>query len=120
MTKEEAVSWLRRYRRDRIQYGVKPWSTNWKLKNNFFNQYVYERYLVLELIRRINESPLPPIEVVRNFYHFIDDILCESDDGQFITHYFSSIMENCAGDILRYLREKDSADNRKEKKNDTN
>lgn len=109
MTKEEAVSWLRRYRRSNTVYGIKPWSSQWKYKNYPFNRHIYEQYLTFELIRRIKESTLPPLEVVRNFYFFMDNILCESDDAQFITHYFASMMENCAGDILRYLRERDAA-----------
>lgn len=113
MTREEAVSWLRQYRRNDT---YKPSRQLFGWRSNYdFNRAVYERYLILELIDRIKQSSIPPIEVVRRFYYDMDDILCESENSR--TWAFASTMENCAGDILRYLRGKE-AERRKE--NDKN
>ena len=105
MTKDEAVTCLRRYGRSRMGWNLTPWSPRWKMKNYAFEKNVYEQVLIKEMIRKIRDSDLSPVETVRKFYYFLDDILCESEDGQFITHYFAAVMENCAGELLRYLRE---------------
>lgn len=100
MTREEAVSCLREYRRKSMCRSSKQlfgWRPNYD-----FNKTVYERYLILELIKRINQSSMPPVEVIRQFYYEMDDMLCESECSK--TWAFASTMENCAGDILRYLR----------------
>lgn len=107
MTREEAISLLRRYRREVPRYNLQFWSGFGTRFNYHANKSVYERFLVMELIRRINESDQDPIEVVRDFYYFMDDILCESEDLKPVAHYFESLMENMTGDILRCLREKE-------------
>lgn len=112
MTKDEAIAWLRRYRKEET-YIPSRRLYGWR-KNYEFNHAVYERYLVLELIRRIRASAMPPLEVVRRFYYAMDDVLCESEDGHAITHTFASMMENCASDILHYLRAKDKEGERDE------
>ena len=103
MTREEAVSWLRRYRRDET---YKPCKTlfGWKLNYDFMRA-SYERYLILELIRRIDDSLKDPIDVVADFYYWMDDMVCNSEEKR--TWAFASTMENCCVDILRYLREKE-------------
>ena len=103
MTKEECIAWLRQYRRKETDAPTKK-LLNWK-RNAQFDRAVYERFLVQELIGRIQRSRLPPIEVVRRFYYQMDDILTESENPG--TWAFASTIENCAGDILRYLREKE-------------
>lgn len=103
MTRDEAVSWLRQYRRCDTD---KPSKKLFGWRNNYdFNRAVYERYLILELIDRIKRSSKPPIEVVRLFYYEMDDILCESENAE--TWAFASMMENCARDILQFLRGKE-------------
>ena len=67
-----------------------------------FERSVYERYLILELIEWIKSSECPPLLVVQKFYDAMDDMLCNSESA--LTWSFTSIMENCASDILRYLR----------------
>lgn len=101
MTKEEAISALRRYRREETFPPSRRMLGGGK-RCYEFNRAVYERYLVLELIHRIMDSPLPPIEVVRRFYWAMDDIICESERRR--TWAFVSIMENCAHDIVIYLQ----------------
>lgn len=104
MTQEEAVSWLRQYRRNDT---YKPSRQLFGWRSNYdFNRAVYERYLILELIDRIKQSSIPPIEVVRRFYYDMDDILCESENS--ITWTFASYMENSTRDILNYLRRKEN------------
>lgn len=100
MTREEAVSWLRQYRKNDT-YKPSRHLFGWKGSYDF-NRAVYERYLILELIDRIKKSSIPPMEVVRRFYYEMDDILCNSECAA--TWAFASTMENSAGDILRYLR----------------
>lgn len=100
MTQDEAVSYLRRYRRTDTWKPTKE-LFGWRLNYDFVRS-VYERSLVLELIDRIKRSRASPINVVRHFYYEMDDVLCESENAR--TWEFASMMENCAGDILRYLR----------------
>lgn len=107
MTREEAISYLRRYRRTDT---YKPSKALFGWRNNYqFEEAVYARYLVLELIERISHSSEDPIEVVRSFYYWMDDMLCTSENGR--TWAFSSLMENCCSDILRYLRRKEKNEN---------
>lgn len=103
MTKEESIAWLRQYRRKETDAPTKK-LFDWK-RNVQFDRAVYERFLVQELIGCIQKSKLPPIEVVRRLYYRMDDILTESENPR--VWAFASTMENCAGDILRYLREKE-------------
>ncbi len=106
MTREEAISWLRRYRRYETDC---PSRKLFGWRNNYdFNRAVYERYLILELIDRIKRTFIPPIEVIRQFYYEMDDVLCESENAE--TWAFASIMENCAQDILQFLREKEKGE----------
>lgn len=103
MTKEEAIYWLRRYRRtqtytpDRKLYG---WNGTYD-----FTRAGYERFLIENLIYWIRDSKLPPIEVVRKVYWDLDNILVTSENSK--TWAFASTMENCASDILRYLKAKE-------------
>lgn len=99
MTREEAVSLLRRYRRNET-YTPSKRLFGWKLNYEFMRT-VYERMLILELIRRIKTTDQNPLNVVRDFYYKMDDILCESENPK--TWAFASTMENCAADIARYL-----------------
>lgn len=73
----------------------------WKM-NYEFKRAVFERYLILGLIEQIRQSDCPPMTVVQNFYDAMDDMVCNSESA--LTWDFASIMENCAADILRYLR----------------
>ncbi len=109
MTREEAVSLLRRYRRDETYVPSKQ-LFGWQ-RNHEFDRAVYERMLVLELIRNIKSTDQEPISIVQDFYYKMDDILCESDCAK--TWAFASTMENCAADILRYLREGSTQEKRR-------
>jgi len=109
MTREEVISWLRRYRRDET-YKPSKRLFGWKLNYDFMRA-SYERFLVLELIRRINDSLKEPMDVIIDFYYRMDDIVCESEQSR--TWTFASTMENCCADILRYLREKEKNEDAK-------
>lgn len=108
MTKQEAISLLRRYRRNQL---FKPSPRLARLFRSYReNEYISEiwaRFLVRTLIQRIQQASngTNPIEVVRDFYYQMDDVLCESENPRIWA--FASTMENEAGDILRYLRRKE-------------
>lgn len=105
MTREEAVSLLRRYRRDVCRFN--PRFFTMPQRNVLFRNCVYEKFLLDELIRRIRHSTEPPIDVVYDVYSMLDDILSESDDDHFETHRFAAELEREAGQILRYLKMKE-------------
>lgn len=109
MTREKAVLLLRRYRRDEV-YKPSKKLLGWRMNYQFMRA-SYERFLVLELIRRINTSTKDPIKIVQDLYYEMDDIVCESDRSK--TWAFASTMENCCADILRYLREKEKDEDAK-------
>lgn len=100
MTKEEAISLLRRYRREET-YTPSRNLLGWKMTHDF-KRSVYERYLILELIRRIKESNCPPTVVIRSFYSFMDEMIGDSDHSR--TWEFASYMEMCLRDILIYFQ----------------
>lgn len=105
MTREEAIDWLRRYRRGipRFNYGFGVLR-----KNPDFLRQAFEQHVVSELIGRIQKQPdRDPIQVVYGLYSMLDDVLSSSNDDHFITHQYASMMENISRDILRYLREKE-------------
>lgn len=102
MTKAEAVSWLRRYRRGiRISPVYRPMGR----RDGVFTAHVYERHLILWLIGRIWESDRDPIETVQKIYWDMDMFLLGSANPY--TNDFLKRMEKAAGDILDYLREKE-------------
>lgn len=101
MTREEAISLLRRYRRDVYRYNEK--SVIFPKRNAHFKICVYGRFLVDDLIRRIAVSYEDPIKVVSRRYSELDEILGDSDDDHFETHAFAALMEYEAGNVLRYL-----------------
>lgn len=109
MTREVAVSWLRRYRRNEV-YKPSKKLFGWKMNYEFMRA-SYERFLVLELIRKIDESNRDPILIVQDLYYKLDDMVCESERSK--TWAFASTMENCCADILRYLREKEKNEDAK-------
>lgn len=111
MTCDEAVSLLRRYRRDAYTYN--PRFLAMKERDALFVNQVYGRFLAEELIRRMKASEKSPLTVVHDFYTMMDDMLCETDDDHFETLRFARQMEHETGNILRYLREKE-----KEKENE--
>ena len=103
MTREEAISYLRRYRRNEV-YKPSKNLFGWR-RNYYFDEAVYTRFLILELIDRINSSTKDPIETIRDFYYWMDDMMCGSEQNR--TWAFSSCMENASRDIIRYLRAKE-------------
>lgn len=105
MTCDEAVSLLRRYRRDAYTYNSS--FLTMKDRDTLFVYGVYGRFLVEELIRRIKAGRESPVDVVHDFYTMMDDMLCETDDDHFETLRFARRMEHETGNILRYLREKE-------------
>ena len=102
MTREEARSLLRRYRREMYRYN--PKAMIFPKRNDYLETCVYGDYLICELIRKINASQEDPIRVVSLVYIKLDDILGDSDDDHFETHRFAARMEQECGNILRYLR----------------
>lgn len=104
MTREEAVSILRRLKRD---YREKK-SYIWCPKQNVeFQKTIYIKCLIDEMIKQIRCSHTDPITTVRGFQSFFSDILGDSDDDHFETHRFAGIMEYESGNILRYLLDKE-------------
>lgn len=101
MMQEEAISLLRRYRRN--VYQRHSGSVTFLKRDVYFQTCVYGRYLVSELIRKIHESEDDPIQVVSRAYSELDDILGDSDDDHFETHRFAARMEHECGNVLRYL-----------------
>ena len=101
MTKEEAISLLRRYRREET-YAPSINLLGWKKVTYDFKRSVYERYLILELIRRIKESNCLPTVIVQSFYSFMDEMIGDSDHSR--TWEFASYMEMCMKDILIYFQ----------------
>ena len=101
MTREEAISLLRRYRRDVYRYNEK--TVIFPKRNAYFKICVYGRFLVDDLIRKIMHSYDDPIRVVSRRYSELDEILGDSDDDHFETHAFAALMEYECGNVLRYL-----------------
>lgn len=113
MTREEAISLLRRYRRTVYRYDPKFIAFHkWDI---LFQTCVHGRFLVDEMIRSIRHSEGGPIETVYDIYSKLDEVLGESDDDHFETHRFAALMEDEAGNILRYLKivEKEQNENAK-------
>lgn len=104
MTKEEAISHLRHYRRMAC---VRHSCATFTCQQNHFKRCVYRDYLISELIRRINQSEEDPIRVVSNFAWELEYILGEADDSHFETLAFTRVMESEACCIERSLREKE-------------
>lgn len=102
MTRDEAASVLRRYRRSVFRYNEKYMI--FSKRNTLFRECVYGKILVDEIIRRIRESNEDPIKVVSRLYSKLDSILGDSDDDHFETHAFAALMEYLTGDILQYLQ----------------
>lgn len=102
MTREEAISLLRRYRRTVYRYNSRyvPFTK----QDTLFKTCVYGRFLIDEMIRKIRYSEDGPIETVYDIYSDLDWVLGESDDDHFETHRFAALMEYEAGNILRYLK----------------
>lgn len=98
MKRTEAIYWLHRYLREEVG-GRFTW------RDDGLRKATYARQMVQELAQRIRRSPEPPIEVVRQFYDEMDDILCESERR--LTWAFASTMESLAAELLRYLRSKE-------------
>ena len=109
MTREQAIFWLRQYRRKEVyQPTSNLFGQFWKNSSYEFMKTSYERSLIPELIDRIKHSSKDPIEVVRDFYYWMDDMVCESEEKSIWD--FASTMENICSDILHYLREKERND----------
>ncbi len=102
ITREEARSLLRRYRREAYRYN--PKAVIFPRRNEYLETCVYGDYLICELIRKISASTADPIQIVSLMYMELDDILGDSDDDHFETHRFAARMEQECGNILRYLR----------------
>lgn len=105
MTGNEAIEWLRKYRRSipRFNYGFGILH-----KDSEFLKQSFEQFIVIDLIDKIRMHPNEdPIQIVYQLYSDMDYVQSHSDDDHFITHNCASMMENIARDILRYLREKE-------------
>lgn len=106
MTAEEAIGWLRKYRRDIPRFNYTYGALH---QNKEFLYQSFEQYIVQELIEamKIINSRSDPIDIVFRLYCDLDHVLSHSDDDHRITHNCASMMENITRDILRYLREKE-------------
>lgn len=102
MTREEAISLLRRYRRAVYRYNAKL--IVFPKRDALFRTCIYGRFLIDEMIRKIRCAKDGPIEVVYKIYSDLDRVLGESDDDHFETHRFAALMEHEVGNILRYLK----------------
>ena len=117
MTRDEAISLIRRYKRDTFfMCNVGRWPRFLKRKNSRvaiqiadirWKISVYGQFLCNYLIDKIEHSNSDPIEEVYKLYSLLDDVLGDSADDHFVTHKFAAIMENQTGHILRYLRSKE-------------
>ncbi len=63
--------------------------------------------MIDEIIRKLQYSQADPIDVVSDIRSKLDEVLGDSDDDHFITHEFARSLEYEAGNILRYLRDKE-------------
>lgn len=90
MMREEAVSLLRRYKRD-LRSRYKARFVHFYTQDVMFKRSVMGSFLCDTLISRIRHSPEPPIDVVYDFYSMLDDVLSESEDDHFETHQFASV-----------------------------
>ena len=102
MTREEAISLLRRYRRT---VRINPLYVSWGKSDYITQRYVYERYLILRLIERIANSSEPPLRLIHNAYWAVDMFMLESESRY--TQRFLRIVERCIGDIMEYLEDQD-------------
>ena len=102
MTKSEAVSFLRRYRRD---VRISPLYIPWRKNDYVIQKYAYMRYVIGLLIEKIRNSNENPIAVVHKAYWNSDMFMMESDNVY--THKFLKIVTECLGDILVDLRYED-------------
>lgn len=105
MTQDQAITYLREYRR--FCGHVFNESALYRSMRIKHRDLCYRRYLVSELIQRINDSDDDPIRTVEDVIAELDFVLGESDDDHFVTHRFAAAMEYEAHYILRYLRAKE-------------
>lgn len=102
MTKDQAVAYLRDYRK--FCGHVFNESALWNQLRVNYRNLCYRRYLISVLIQRIKDSDYDPIYTVQHTVWELDNILGESDEDHFITHKFAAVMESEACFILRYLK----------------
>ena len=107
MTRETAIGYLREYRRImRRNPIIRSRASRFNMRCRIdFKTEVYTACLIDELIDRIRRSERDPIEIVREFYYWMDNVICSSERA--MTWEFTGTMENIASDILSYLREKE-------------
>lgn len=101
MTNEEAISLLRRYKRDVYRYN--PKYILYAKQNSYFQKCVYGRFLIDQVIEKLQHTEKSVIYVVNRIYSQLDEVLGDSDDDRFITHRFAAVVEYEAGNLLRYL-----------------
>ena len=100
MTREEAVTLLRKYRREtRISPLYVPF-----FRNDYrMERYVLDRYLTKGLIREIGNSDSNPISIIQEAYWNVDDLILESSNPY--TNHFARMVQCSLGDILEFLLE---------------
>ena len=101
MTKGEAIIVIRQWQKYIPKYNMKGLARkNYDLLYSCWAQAVSE-----ELIQEIRKDEKDdPIQTVRNFWSWMENILAYSDDNHTITHTFASTAENIARDILLELQ----------------
>ena len=101
MTKERAISLLRRYRGGVLSPPQHYCLATWTMYE--FGERVYMQYIVGELINRIRDAPpsVHPLDVVQKFYYWIDDIMLDSKNP--ITQRFTKTVYRIATDLSEYL-----------------
>lgn len=107
LTKEGAIRLLWRYYDTECMKPTKQLYA-WKLNYDFIRA-SYEEILIDDLIQRIRDSNMDPMDVIRAFYYEMSDVIAKSERR--LTWAFASTLENCIGDILRYIRKERNEEN---------
>lgn len=100
MTKERAISILKRYRRDIC---ARQYCWSYSCRQNRIKRCACKEYLVSELIHRIRIKDLDPIDTVSEFIFWIESVLEEADEDHRITEEFIRVIDDEACDIERML-----------------
>ncbi len=99
MTKERAISLLRRYRHAELaepkHYSFAAWTMH------EFGEKSYTRSIVTELIRRIKRSSKSPLTVVHDFHWEIDGLVLFSKNP--MTVDFTKTVRRITEDLMEYL-----------------
>lgn len=101
MTRDRAISLLRRYRQKELSRPEHYCLEAWTMYE--FGERVYTRFIIRELITRIRDAPAStnPLSVIQKFYYWADDMMIDSPNQ--ITKRFTKTIYRIATDISEYL-----------------